>query len=216
MSKYVRYQPIVNRQADENISEDHWLKQFEKNLGKSGVQPLDQQSVFDQINSIMNRKSKYPSVAAAVEDMKNRSGLTAYLENLSKQSSDEDIATTKVAADTNQALDKKVDMIPIVIKKFPPIQKTLENCIRSTRGNLPIPAIIDRLRSIHDGDVSESKDWEDDKLTILVSKLNLDAKKNNPASYQDFNNLGDRDSVSDSEIDPSNTDAFFALTPAKH
>lgn len=214
MSKYVRYQAVVSRNSDENISEDHWLKQFEKTLQKGAVQPISQRSLFDQINSIMNRSttSKYPSVEAAVEDMKARSGLTAYLDKVKKAEEEEQAGSVKIAADENQAIDKKV---PIVIKKFPAILKTLQNCIRDTRGNLPIPAIIERVRSIHQGDVSDAKDWDDDKLIYLVSNLNLDAKKNNPSNFHDYNNLGGRDSVADQEIDPSNTDAFFALNPAK-
>jgi hypothetical protein len=46
--------------------------------------------------------------------------------------------------------------------------------------------------------------------------MNLQAKKDNPASYDNFDQLGQRDySSADSEIDPSNTDAFHALQPAK-
>lgn len=211
MSKYVRYQPAVTRNSDENISEDHWLKQFEKSLQKGAVQPRNtQQSLFDQINTIMNRKSRYPSVEAAVEDMKERSGLTAYLDKVRAEEENSD--TVKTAADQNEALDKK---IPIVIKKHPSIRRTIENCVRDTKGNLPIPAIIERVRSIHQGDVSEAKDWDEDKLIYLVSNLNLEAKKNNPSTFEDYNNLGNRDTVSDQEVDPSNTDAFHALNPAK-
>jgi hypothetical protein len=291
MSKYQRSQPVITRNSDENISEDHWLKQFEKSLQKDAVQPRTQQSLFDQINSIMNQKSKYPSVEAAVEDMKERSGLTAYLtkvkisevgsqstvktaqkspkeagvfdgeEDLTNHGFGSDILSslhsrknfpqdqkswmeyargyiegskmskehqshelkrldtyfekqTKKSADDNKVIEKKVKM-PLVIKKHPTILKTLENCIRDSKGNLPIPAIIERVRSIHQGDVSEAKDWDEDDLMYLVSQLNLDAKKNNPASYEDYSNLGGRDSLSDGEVDPSNTDAFYALNPAK-
>ena len=317
MSKYQRYQPAITRNSDENISEDHWLKNFEKSLQKGAVQPRVQQSLFDQINSIMNRTSKHPSVEAAVEDMKERSGLKAYLTKVKmseteksdasviKNAGDEqsgqiiealkasirgsdwrgagklmadlelvegDPATNamdnivqfkyfhdpelknvkvpmdawndftvgycegrdmdeertakqleftrriaekhgkKFASDDNEV---KKNKIPVVIQKFPGILKTLQNCIRDTKGNLPLPAIIERVRSIHQGDVSEAKDWDQDDLMYLVSQMNLDAKKNNPATYQNYSNLGGRDVASDSEIDPSNTDAFNALMPAK-
>lgn len=217
MSKYVRHQSVVSRQADQAVDEDGWLYRLQKNLSKDAVQPRAQVSLFDQINSIMNGKSKYPSVEAAVQDMKERSGLTAYLDSISKQSSDEDKepATKKVASDNQQAIDKKVDMTPIVLQKHPPVRKTIENYIRDTKGNLPVPAIIEKIRSIHQADVTDAKDWDDDKLIILVSKLNLGAKKDNPSTFQDYNNLGKRDSGSSDDIDPSNTDAFFALTPVK-
>jgi hypothetical protein len=211
MSKYQRYSAVVNRNSDENVSEDHWLKQFEKNLQKDAVQPRSQQSLFDQINTIMNRKSKYPSVEAAVEDMKDRSGLTAYLDKV-KQSEEELQTNIKIATDENQVIDKH---IPIVIKKHPAIRRTFENCIKDTKGNLSIPAIIERVRSIHQGDVSEAKDWDENKLIYFVSNLNLEAKKNNPSNFEEYSNLGGHDSNSNQDIDPSNTDAFFALSPAK-
>lgn len=321
-SKYTRHQSVVSRQSDQTDSEDSWLNRFEKSLLKDAVQPRAQVSLFDQINSIMNGKAKYTSVEAAVEDMKQRSGLTAYLAKLNKVSEDaNDASTTKVASvdvefdvladmcrnaiqagdwkelgkcvgqidsksgdpkinsvesirtlkyfrdpeisacrvpvdqwieygkgyaegvgsteeekekdlnftrsilekffskkassDNQEAIDKKVDMTPIVVKKHPAIKKTLENYIRDTKGNLPVPAIIEKIRSIHQTDVTDGKDWDDDKLIILVSKMNLGAKKENPSLFQNYSNLGTRDSDSDSEIDPSNNDAFFALTPVK-
>lgn len=215
MSKYVRHQSVISRHTDENIDGDHWLKQFEKTLQKGAVQPRGvDNSLFEQINSIMNGKSKYPSVAAAVEDMRERSGLTAYLNNMNKMSN-EDAAGVKTAQDQNKAVDKKVDLTPIVIKKCPQVKSTLDNYIRDTKGNLPIPAIIEKIRSIHKGDVSDAKDWEDDKLLLLVSKLNLNAKKNNPAVFEQYDNLGTHDDTDETDIDPSNTDAFHSLTPVK-
>lgn len=329
---------MVSRNTDEHISEDHWLKQFENTLQKGAVQPKSQQSLYDQINNIMNGTgSKYPSVQAAVDDMMQRSGLTNYLQaseeapktktasdgslvepeppeppsevvdplvekmraaaqskqwhvlgklnaeldrhhgdppingvesiRVLKYFKDPEIASTQVpldkwaeytsgygdglgltpdqkakdleftykvlehirgkikkATDQNSDFDKTIPVerkqkdttTPDVIKACPAVLRTLENHVRSTRGNLPIPAIIDKIRSIHQGDVSEDKVWDDDKLIRLVSKLNLEAKKNNPASYENYSNLavGDRDNA-ESDIDPSNTDAFNALMPAK-
>ena len=49
-----------------------------------------------------------------------------------------------------------------------------------------------------------------------MANRNLQAKKSNPATYDSgYSNLGTRDSGANSEIDPSNIDAFHALTPAK-
>src|SRR5277367_3622508 len=110
MSKYIRYQPAITRNSDENISEDHWLKQFEKSLQKSAVQPKTQQSLFDQINNIMNRTSKHSSVEAVVDDMKERSGLTAYLKKAEIEEPQEMSATKKVATDVNNVIHKKVKM----------------------------------------------------------------------------------------------------------
>ncbi len=215
MSRYQRHSPVVNRQADESIGEDHWLKQFEKTLQKGAVQPKTQQSLFEQINSIMNGKSKYPSVEAAVQDMQERSGLTAYLDKINKSSGDTSAAKKVEASDNQDCFEKRVKGIPIVIRKHPGVRQTLENYIKDTKGNLPVPAIIDKIRSIHQGDVSDAKDWDDEDLIRLVSRMNLAAKTQNPSLYQGYSNLGRRDPGADSEIDASNTDAFNALTPAK-
>lgn len=212
MSKYVRHQSVVSRHSDENIDGEHWLNKFHKSLEKEAVQPRDN-SLFDQINSIMNgSKSKHPSVAAAVEEMRHRSGLIAYLE---KTSNEVESYSTKIASDQNNVVEKKVDLTPIIIKKCPQIKNTLENYIRDSKGNLSIPAIVEKLRSIHQNDVSDSKDWEDDKLLLLVSKMNLNAKKNNPAVFEQYSNLGSHENTNSSDIDPSNTDAFYSLSPAK-
>ena len=210
MSKYNRYSSVVSRQSDADIDEDHWLKQFRKSLEKSAVQPRRvDNSLFDQINSIMNGKSKHQSVESAVEDMKERSGLTAYIKNIKSENEEAISGKTKTASDEN-----KIDnTTPDVIKKFPNIKTTIENYIRDTKGNSSVPAIIDKIRSIHQFDVSDGKDWDDNKLIIFVSKLNLEAKANNPDNFQNESHLGERDH--DVDIDASNTDAFHALMPAK-
>ena len=174
MSKYNRHQPVISRQSDNEIDEDNWLNKLQKNLIKDAVQPKSVDNhLFHQINSIMNGKSKYPSVEAAVEDMMNRSGVTAHLVKMNKTSI-ETSETTKVAESVDS--DKET---PIIIKNVPAIKHTIENYIRDTKGNLPVPAIIDKIRSIHRNDVSEAKDWDDDKLLRLVSRINLEAKRSN-------------------------------------
>lgn len=207
--KYIRHQSVISRHSEQEIDEDNWLSRFQKNLQKDAVQPRSvDDSLFHQINTIMNNKSKHTSVSAAVEDMKNRSGLTDYLAKLNK-TSEEESTVKKVAQYKN-------DPTPTVIKKFPAIKQTIENYIRDTKGNLPLPAIIDKIRSIHQSDVSDAKDWDDEKLLRLVSQMNLKAKQNNPASFEAHNNLGSHEDTSDSELDPSNRDAFHALNPVKY
>jgi hypothetical protein len=216
MSKYNRHQPVISRYVDENIDGEHWLNQFEKKLHKDAVQPRSvDHSLFDQINSIMNNRStsRYTSVEAAVEDMKARSGLTAYLEkDFSKVSTEESVSNKKTASDKNDKQDKTT---PSIMIKCPAVKQTLENYIRDTKGNLPIPAIIDKIRSIHQGDVSDAKDWDDEKLIRLVSKLNLGAKRDNPEVFQNYQNLGKREQMSESDFDQSNVDVFHSLNPVK-
>jgi len=209
MSRQPRHQTVVSRQSDASYSEDHWLKEFENKLQSTAVQPRGQ-SLYDQIHTIMNGKSKYPSVQAAVDDMMQRSGLTAYLDNV-KTSEEETSGKSKKVA--QQQFD---DSTPEVIKMKPSILGTLENIIKETKGNIPVPAIIRRLRALHAADVSDENAWDEDKLIRLVSNYNLRAKTDNPSSYDNFSNLGKGDhSTADSDIDQSNTDAFNILMPAK-
>jgi hypothetical protein len=217
MSRHPRHQSVISRQSDAPDSDDHWLREFENKLQKTSVQPRGN-SLFEQINTIMNGKSKYPSVQAAVDDMMQRSGLTDYLQT--KTSSDKEDLTKKSKKTAQTTTEQKVDdndaKMPQVIKEKRSILRTLENIIKETKGNLPVPTVISRLRALHAGDVSDNGAWEDERLIRLVSNYNLKAKKDNPGSYDRYDNLGTGDhSSTDRDIDPSNTDAFNALMPAK-
>lgn len=204
----------ISRQSDEGESGDHWFREFEKTLQKTSVQPKGDGSLFDQINTIMNGKPKYPSVQAAVDDMMMRSGLTNYLNGKTSQTEDEPIQ--KKRANVPQAEIKSNPKTPQVIVEKPSILHTLENIIRDSKGNLSVPTIISRLHSLHSNDISEESAWDDERLIRLVSYYNLKAKKNNPANFESFDNLGRQDnSINNSDIDPSNSQAFNALMPAK-
>ena len=206
MSKYSRYQSVIHKNSDESVSENYWLEQLNK-LEKEAVQskPIDT-FLFDQINSIMNGKSKYPSVDVAVKDMQERSGLTAYLKKVNNN--------VKTASDNNSIIKKRIKLEPIVIKKNPNIKRTIENIIKSSNGNLPLPTILDKIKSIHKKDISEDKDWEDRGLLIFISGLNLEEKQKHPVNSDEYN-LGKCDNYSSDDIDISNTDAFHSLNPAK-
>jgi hypothetical protein len=199
-----RYQNIISRESDASIVDDYWFKQYQKMLDKNAVQPLSKtKSIYDQISEIINKKSKFPSVEAAVKDMQERSGIIAYWEKLSKKSNvnlkkaDVDVETTE----------------PEILKKFPNIKKTLENYIRDTKGNLDLPAIIEKVKTIHKFDGPQSKDWEDENFIRFVYKMNFDEKSKYDQNSSDFANLGKLDR--DNDIDPANTDAFFGLMPYK-
>ena len=219
-NRYSRHQTVINREADLHIDEDHWLNQLEKNLQKNAVQSRRvDQSLFDQINGIMNNKSKYSSVSAAVEDMMQRSGLTGYLSKTSQQETSNNKKAThhehgELTKKEEEQLQKATKMIlPILFKKVPAVRRTIENYIKSTKGNLPVTAIVERMKSIHRKDVSDSNDWEDVNLLKFISDTNLSEKSKGNQSSNDHN-LGAIDNT-DVDQNDSNTDAFSALMPAK-
>jgi hypothetical protein len=201
MNKYIRQQPAFSRNSDTN--DDYWFDQIEKNLNnKEAVQsqPIDS-FLSDQIKSIMTGKSRYPSVEAAVQDMKDRTGLTAFLNKQSDNNLNNN--SIKTASDNNEVIEKQIPLterIPMIIKNFPTVKSTIENVVRSTRGNLSLPAIIDRVQSIHRNDVADAKDWEDPNLLGYISRLNLKEKQNN-TSVESNTNLGVREYAYDDDLD---------------
>lgn len=198
-----RHQSIISKYSDSQQDEDNWINKLEKSLIKEAVQSRQvDDSLFHQINNIMNgnsTKSKYTSVEAAVEDMKARSGFSSHI--------------SKVSTNDKEPTKTAQEHVPTVIKKCPQIKNTFENFIRDTRGNISIPAIIEKVKGIHQKDVSDSKDWDEENLIRYVSQLNLKAKQNNPATYENHMNLGTVDPSSNQDVHPSNTDAFFGLQP---
>ena len=181
---------------------DYWLHELQKKLDRVAVQSRQMdKSIFEQINTIMNGKSKYTSVEAAVEDMKERSGLKAYLNKINKQS-EENIVQTKTA-EVNK---------PKIIQECPMIENTLKNIIESTEGFLPVPAILEKLRSLHSSDVSTGSSFDDEDLVRFVHEMNKSEREKHQVD-EEYSNLGSIDH-SDVEIDPGNNDKFIGLMPA--
>lgn len=206
----------LNRNLDSSI-EDEWTKAFSAELDKAtktAVKTKDEavSSLFYQINSIVNRKSKYSSVEDAVRDMQERSGYASYLREVQSQNevaSDFNQKTAQLASqnphanlpDTNNVSDT-----PTVIKLHPAIKNTLENCIKDTHGFLPIPAIIERIKRIHKNDVSDDKAWNDDDFVRYVGKLNLQEKSNHQ-QYIPEHNLGKSTEITE-DINQANSNFF--------
>ena len=214
MTKYQRHQSVISRQSDSSSTDSFWSDRYQDTLDKSAVTSRQNHNIYDELNSIMNgAKSKYTSVQAAVEDMKKRSGLTDYLDKINKQSENESKEDQKVV--TAQSTKGQDDSVPIVIRQCPQILQTLQNIIRDTNGNSSLPAIIQRLQTIHSKDITDSAEWDDERLIRLVSKMNLEAKSQHPEVQNNFSHLGLRDKDMNADIDPSNTDAFHGLMPQR-
>ena len=139
--------------------------------------------------------------------------LQRYLDKINKQSENESKEDQKVV--TAQSTKGQDDSVPIVIRQCPQILQTLQNIIRDTNGNSSLPAIIQRLQTIHSKDITDSAEWDDERLIRLVSKMNLEAKSQHPEVQNNFSHLGLRDKDMNADIDPSNTDAFHGLMPQR-
>jgi hypothetical protein len=182
MSKYIRHQSVISRNADESIEEDHWLKQFQNKLQKDAVKPRAQDSsLFDQITTIMNGKPKYTSVQAAVEDMKNRSGLTAYLDKV-KTSESEPEETTKTAA-ASTAFDAGLNA-----GIYDSENKSTESIVQkiSLKPSLPPKKFIEYAYGY-----AEGSRWKGEKKRHEIGKVLELLKKDFPDVYENIKKRAD-------------------------
>lgn len=207
-----RSMPIITRESynvENSPAAPAWVNEFSTALAnafqKSSVEVYrpEASTVYDQISSIMGKKPKYSTVEAAVEDMKERSGLTAYL--MKVQSAEGPTTDTK----------KRAQIKPVAIfEQVPQIKSTVDNYLEDTNGNLSLPAIIEKIKSIHKPDVMEESAWDDPAFLQYISDQNTRVKQKYPNNDSDYVNLGKIPTFNKDEIDPSNTDALHALAPA--
>jgi len=159
---------------------------FKEELKKISVESAHKHTI-DQINNILNKKPKFPSVQAIVEDMQKRSG---YLDYVKAKKESKDLET-----------DGSIDGEPELFSVIPGLKQTINNIIIDTKGLLPVPAIFEKLQSIYSKD-RKHKAWGDVKLAVYVSKLNKQEKTKTP--QQTPQNLG----KTDVSVDDSNEGMF--------
>lgn len=197
---YPRSYNKVNRNESTTFDANDLADQFAKNLQKNSVQLSSRSSsIYDEMYSIINgKKPKYPSVEAAVEDMLERSGITAYKKQLRAQNSQK----TKIASTQVELFEKN-----------PSIKQTIDNYIGSTKGNLSVPEIMTYVKGVHNNDVADNGVWQSPSLLTYVNERNIEEKKSHPDVVSDDSNLG-KLQFTDDDIDPSNLDALHILNPS--
>ena len=189
-----------------------WMSEFAANLNKNSVQSRKEDSIYDQISSVMNsHKPRYPSVEAAVRDMQERSGLLDYRNSV--QAAEK--ASTDKVKQAAEAIKANKEAKPKAFEMNRQIQYTCDNYIEDSKGNLPIPAILDKVRSIHKHDVSDDKVWDDESLLKYMNEKNIEAKKKYPNMDDHSTSLGKTERQSEGDVDPANTNAFLGLMPTK-
>ncbi len=238
--------PLVTRQSydvEKSPVMPSWLKDFANTLEKSAVEPMrNEPTIYDQISSIMGgtSKSKYPTVEAAVEDLKKRTGLAQLLnetvakETPTKKRANLDIEKAKSYCEGCKTDDKNCKCqegcdcsVHCLLKKktngtnevkvfqeVPQVKATIDNYLEDTNGNMAIPAVVQHIKAIHAGDVIDDSAWNDESFLRYIKNKNLEVKKKHPTDDSNFTNLGKVPEFSDADIDPSNTDAFHSLAPS--
>jgi hypothetical protein len=114
---FTRNSSIISRDNssfDRGDKTPSWFNDFANNLEKESAKPKSQDySLFDQINSILGNKSKYSTVAEAVEDMQRRTGLFDILQKKQASKSQyENIQIFKDVPDLKTYIDNYVDDRP--------------------------------------------------------------------------------------------------------
>lgn len=179
-------------------------RHLQERLDKSAVQTNS--NLYEQITSIINGvKPKFSCVEEAVKDMQERSGFASY------QIEKNNFANMqqKQAQNVEQSNDKQ----PHLFTEHPEIKETFDNYINDTHGNVSVPAVLDKVKNLHKFEV-DNEEWNDDDLLAYVDKKCNDVKESNPTP--DSQGLGKLTHFNDtSDVDPSNRDAFFSLTPNK-
>ena len=204
-----RQLPSIVKQSDWRSakSESSLIDDFQKNLEKLSVQPYksEEESIYNQISSIMGNKPRFNSVQAAVRDMQNRSGLTDYLKKLNSQNQSD---SKKTASEDNQNVNADS------ILKNQSIKSTIDNIISDNHGVMDISQVLSRAKEIHGTEVSDNAMWDQRELLEYIKKKSDECRRD--SSQANDSNLGRRPSGKDilDTADPSNTDAFHSLNPA--
>jgi hypothetical protein len=139
-------------------------------------------------------------VDAAVKEMQQRSGFLNYVSQNTKTATSEEV---------------KKNSKPQIILKNPQIEITLKNYCSDTKGQLDVPSIIEKIKSIHKKDVSDDSLWDEGSFIKFIHECNEEFKEKNNRT-QENNNLGKVHFQSGTDdIDPSNHDAWHSLMPVK-
>lgn len=150
---------------------------------------------LDQINGIIGKKGTVESI---VQEYQKATGLQQYLNSLSAQDNEQVKQANQILLPTkSQELNDK-------------ILKFVENRIRSFKGNIHLPALLNDIQT-HFPDLTTEEIY-DNNLMRALNNLILEEKKIHPVVDND-DNAGEID-FSTSEIDTlSNSDLFFNMEP---
>jgi len=242
-----RSMPIITRESysvERSPVMPSWMTEFAKSMEKVSVEPMrNEPTLYDQISSIMGgtSKSKYPTVAAAVEDMKKRTGLAQLINQTVasekvKKKAGLDIDKSKAYCDGCDRSDaectceegctcdvhcllKKKSPSDNKIKLFeenPQIKTAIDNYIETTHGHVVLPATLQHIKSLFSGDVIDESDWKDGAFLNYLKDKILEIQGKFPSNDDNYSDLGKIQQVNDADIDPSNTNALHSLMPASN
>jgi len=170
---------MIKKSFENSVLDKYWGELLKTNLEKVAVQSKRVDDLlFHKITDVVKSKqSKFSSVEDKVNEMMERSGLNAYLQNnvkLSKKAnSDED---TEANININEKEDSNSNHTVRLFKECPQALNTLENIIQDSKGTLPVIGIIDKLHKLHGRDIHNDALFQDDSLKQFIAQKNLEIK----------------------------------------
>ena len=181
---YTRNQSIISRDDSAIESRDKtpsWFNDFANSLEKESAKPKSQDySLFDQINNILGNKSKYSTVAEAVEDLQKRTGLYDFLQK-------------------KQANNNKYSNIQI-FKDIPILKIYIDNYIDDRPGTFVSAVIHDlmKIKSITEK-LPQSGDLPEEVKRYISDKI-AEAKESIKQNDSEYMNLGRLDLSNDIDV----------------
>ena len=181
---YTRNQSIISRDDSAIESRDKtpsWFNDFANSLEKESAKPKSQDySLFDQINNILGNKSKYSTVAEAVEDLQKRTGLYDFLQK-------------------KQANNNKYSNIQI-FKDIPILKIYIDNYIDDRPGTSVSAVIHDlmKIKSITEK-LPRSGDLPEEVKRYISDKI-AEAKESIKQNDSEYMNLGRLDLSNDIDV----------------
>ena len=196
-----------------------WIDSFARkveNLSKDPQTAVEaarirnQQSIVDQISSIVSKNPTFSTVEGVVQDMQERIGLKEYLRRIS---SEEESDGKQALAEDAHELPDTFDNLPNDVKED--IKTYIRNKVETHHGNIHVPAVVEDVMQTFRTKGIQPQDVNDTRFEKYISDEIVRAKKSKP-SFDDRNlNIGRGVGVDSNDVDSANFDMFDSLNPAK-
>lgn len=160
---------MIKKSFENSVLDKYWEELLKTNLEKVAVQSKRVDDLlFHKITDVVKSKqSKFSSVEDKVNEMMERSGLNAYLQN--------NVKLSKKANSENKDTQNQNNTIRL-FKECPQALNTLDNIIQDSKGTLPVIGIIDKLHKLHGRDIHNDALFQDDSLKQFIAQKNLEVK----------------------------------------
>lgn len=192
-----------------------WLDDFaNKTADKSSttivqqVRNRNQQSLFDQLSSIISHNPVKSSVESKVNQYQEMTGLTEHLRRMSQETEER----KKIAQET--------EALPDIFKKIPKnVQNDIDTFVRNMcetyHGHIPLPSLVEEVSKVFRQQGITPQDVNDVKFEKYLNAHIIAAQQKNVSNESSNPNLGRGVGIDSKSLDSANYDIFEGLIPVK-